>query len=307
MLDGALTIDFGTSGSRLIPVMRDQTALPVDALLIDRAPEDVAALLPRIFNLCAEAQGMAARLALGLALDDDADDRLRAEILREHVMRICVLWPRSLGWMDVGSGVQPRLDRDLKPALFGPTGGVPASLGGFNDWIRSGEGAAPALLRLVQTTFAPDEATVDALDPITLSTAWTGTPVENAPAMRQQAHPLMRVIEDSFGRGPMWRVLARIVEAEALLDGWRPKWHLHPDGTAEVPAARGQYFVCAEVTDGCVTRFSRRTPTDHARLSGGVLEQSLASLPFDKKHLAHAVVGILDPCVPVRMGEVANA
>ncbi len=42
--------------------------LPIARLVASKPVEEVAALLPRVYNLCPAAQGCAARLALGLEL-----------------------------------------------------------------------------------------------------------------------------------------------------------------------------------------------------------------------------------------------
>ena len=69
--------------------------LPVASLLIGKPVEEAAQLLPRLFNLCSGAQGMALRLALGLPAPDAAT--LRREILRDHLLKLCVVWPGLLG------------------------------------------------------------------------------------------------------------------------------------------------------------------------------------------------------------------
>ena len=78
-------------------------------------------------------------------------------------------------------------------------------------------------------------------------------------------------------------------------------------GTAVVPAARGFYAVRAQAQNGRVTELRRLTPTDHLLAPGGILAQSLATLPPEHRDLADLVVDIIDPCVPVRIKEVANA
>lgn len=74
-------------------------------LLSGRSPEDVAALVPRLFSVCGASQGLAARLALAAAagrpqdahtLADGAAD-LRTETVREYAYRATLDWPRALG------------------------------------------------------------------------------------------------------------------------------------------------------------------------------------------------------------------
>ncbi|MEM6677592.1 MAG: hypothetical protein AAF675_06950 [Pseudomonadota bacterium] len=65
-------------------------------LVLGRPVDAVAALLPRLFNLCRAAQTVALRAALGLPPDPDGQP-IATEVARDHLMRFHVLWPRLLG------------------------------------------------------------------------------------------------------------------------------------------------------------------------------------------------------------------
>ncbi|RLL65104.1 hypothetical protein [Paenirhodobacter hankyongi] len=291
----ALAITLRPAGAALAVQIVPPAPLPVAALMRGRPAEEVAQLLPRLFNLCGAAQGLAARLALGLPADA-ADTR--REILRDHLAKLCLSGPRLLGldprplpagWAEGGAG--------LSVALWG--GDKPADLAG---WLASGRGMAP-LLAEIAARFAPGEATAD-LPPLTEPMALTAQ--ENSPAGRVAEDPLMRAAEAAFGRGPLWRALGRLVDLDAFCAAPRPA-RVTEDGTALVAAARGTYALRAETEAGRVTALSRVTPTDHLLAPGGALERALATLPAAKAGLAALVVDLLDPCVAVDLQELSDA
>ncbi len=102
---GSIDIILGGDGNgRGVNIVSGRRALP-DAITRGRAPAEVAALLPRLFAVCALAQGAAAVEACENALGATADDALaakraflvRGEAAREHLLRLIVEAPRSLG------------------------------------------------------------------------------------------------------------------------------------------------------------------------------------------------------------------
>ncbi|MBZ4023094.1 hypothetical protein CKO11_11550 [Rhodobacter sp. TJ_12] len=290
-----LGIRLRLDGMRLAAEIRPPVPLPLAQMLIGRAPTEVAELLPRLFNLCGAAQGHAARLALGLPAT--AGDAQR-EILRDHLAKICLVWPRFLGlparplpphWAEGGAALQEW--------VWG--GPMPERL---TAYLGSGKGVAP-LLAEVAHRFSPGDAVAD-LPP--LSNPMSLTPQENSPAGRASAAPLMAQAEALWGRGPLWRVLGRIVDLHRLAESPFPA-ELRPDGAAVVAAARGAYALSVTAEGGRVTALTRVTPTDHLLTRDGALERSLAALPASKVELAGLVVDILDPCVAVSLEVVANA
>ena len=148
-MEQVLTLVPGPSGFR--PVR--PADLPLGALILGRPVDEVAALLPRLFNLCRIAQGIAARMALGLPQRDDGT-ALTAEILRDHLIRLCVTLPPLLGLPARAPAGDP-LD-----ILFGPLRGLPVDLAGLRRWLDAGDGTAP-LVTAISRAFAPGEAAVD--------------------------------------------------------------------------------------------------------------------------------------------------
>ncbi|GAB1479897.1 HupK protein [Paracoccaceae bacterium] len=268
-------------------------ALPLDALLTGRPAAEAAAMLPRLFNLCRMAQGAAARAALGLTPTvSDAD--LRAEVLREHLVALCVTLPpllgRAPGRLPVG---------DVAGALFGPSG-LPKGLDGLADWLATGAGSAP-LVAALRDVLQPGEGVIAPLPPPPSPLA-PGA-YENSAAGRRGAHPLLRAVEAASGRGPLWRLLGRLADAEAVLAGDLPGVRVE-NRVAIAPAARGQYALRIDTAGGLVTGLQRRTPTDHLLAPGGALERALAA---SRPALAPLIIALHDPCVPVTAKEAAHA
>jgi len=73
----------------------------VAAALRGRPADEAVQLVPLIYSLCGQAQGIAARLALtaarGAATARHVDARVAAEAMREHAWKLLVDWPKALG------------------------------------------------------------------------------------------------------------------------------------------------------------------------------------------------------------------
>jgi hypothetical protein len=292
-VEQVLTLAPGPMGFR--PVRPAE--LPLGALVLGRPVEEVVALLPRLFNLCRMAQGMAARLSLGLPAGQGMD-ALVAEVLRDHLIRLSVILPPLLGLPARAPAGNPL---DL---LFGSVRGLPVDLLGLRRWMEAGEGSAP-LVSAIYRAFAPGEAAVD-LPYVCPATALRVVAVENSAAGRQATHPLLRSVAARHGRGPLWRVLGMLADAEAALAGRLPP-PVVDRGVARVPAARGTYALMLGQIGGLVSRIERVTPTDHLLAPGGALETALAALPVAKRHLAPVVAALHDPCMAVKVEGMRHA
>ena len=139
-------------GVSAYPALRVRSAppLPVAQLILGKPVEEAAALLPRLFNLCREAQGTAARAAFGLPPNPDWAEALRREIIREHVVKLCLKWP---GLLSMPSLALPRDWQsggpDLRAALFGVAGRMPRTPSEFRPIPRGGVpcGLRPRVVR----------------------------------------------------------------------------------------------------------------------------------------------------------------
>lgn len=277
-----------------IPALRARSgpALPVARLVVGRSLEEVEALLPRLFALCRAAQGVALQAALGRAVDPAP---IAAEVLRDHLMKLFVTWPRLLGLPVHALPEGWTEGRGVATALFGPTGTAPESAEDFAAFLRSGHGVAP-LLSAIDRAFGTAGA-IAPLPPVTPGTIWSDRPVENASATRQAHRPALAALP----HGPLWRAAARAYDAESALTGALPAVTCPVPGTAVVPATRGSYGLRIATEEGFVTDFARITPTDHMLAPGGALDLSLAALPADRAGLAPLLLDILDPCAPVEL------
>ncbi|WP_425101318.1 hypothetical protein [Tropicibacter sp. S64] len=263
------------------------TPLPIAELVRGKPVEEVAALLPRVFNLCREAQGVAVRLALGLDVDAGG---LGKEIVRDHLLRLGLILPKMAGLPTLPVARGPE-------TLWGE--GCPQTVPALKHLMRSGEGLGP-LLQTVKETFLPGEACAS-LAPVTEWTALETRPLENSVAQRRSGHPLMLALESALGRGPLWRLVGRMLDLDACLKGHLPKARRLGVDAAMVPAARGSYAIRLICEGGHVQALTRVTPTDHLLARGGVMDQCLGSLRPENQGLAPLVVEILDPCTPVEL------
>ncbi len=281
-----------------------QTApgLPVDRYVIGKPVEEVLCLLPRLFNLCRGAQSAAVRAAIGLSVERDY---IANDILRDHLVKLYVTWP---GFLDMPPSALPEDwsggGEALLRAVFGAAH-APRTPQEFTIFLRN-ETASARALKQIARRFGAGDAVADGLPSATHETIWAGTPMDNSPATRQAAHPVMQDIEARLGRGPLWRAAARLFDLEAAALGRLPEIQC-ANGAAMVPAARGAYAVYLETADGRVSAFRRVTPTDALVAREGVLDRSLATLPEAKFGLGPLLLDILDPCCPVRLREVAHA
>lgn len=285
------------------PALRVATApvMPVEKLVLGKTVEEAADLLPRLFNLCRTAQSLAARAAFGLPLEPDWQAALRQEILRDHVVKLCVKWPGLLGRTTtrLPAGWQAQEDV-LRARLFGPMRYLPESYSGFQRFLKRNDGIAP-VLRGVRAWFVPHVGCRGALPMAVPVRMFDPQAQENSPAARRSGHTVLQAIAARYGRGPFWSAVAVAYDLEAILTGALPEPHLRK-GYAVVPAARGLYAIRAQVEEGRVRQFQRITPTDHLLCQGGALEQSVASLPAQKAQaLAPLLLSILDPCYPIRL------
>lgn len=254
-------------------------ALPVAQLVIGKPAEEVAELLPRLFNLCRAAQRVAVRAALGLEVTAADMQAVRAEIQREHEVKLGVMLPLALGMQAAGA-----------PTAF------PASPANFEGFMVSGTPLAQ-LLCAVRDGFGA-QAKTGILPLVSPENAFAAGAIENSVAGRVADDPVMLHIEARYGRGPLWRTAARAVELRKLAEGWQPEITRTAHGIL-APAARGTYAIAATIHAGRVETFHRVTPTDHLLAKNGVLQASLGSLSDPSK--ADLLLAILDPCSPVTL------
>ena len=163
--------------------------LPLERLVAGRSRAEVAALLPRVFNLCGGAQELAARMAMRLPVPDGLVAQAAQQVRRDHLFTLLLRLPPLLG-LPTAPLPEPQ---DVQAALFGP-GGLAAAESDPSGFLAGGAGIAPLLAHLRRAvpqgalcaprTPYPDAATV--LSP---------QASENSPAGRRHDHVLLQAIE----------------------------------------------------------------------------------------------------------------
>ncbi|NBZ88265.1 HupK protein [Stagnihabitans tardus] len=264
-------------------------ALPLDRLLSGRTPEEAAALLPRLFNLCPMAQEQAARLSLRLAPLPDTG----AEVIRLHLSRLFVTLRAALD-------LRPLPPPPASPALWG--GAFPQTRDDLARFLAADLPLAE-LARALALAFHEGEALTPPLPFPKGREALTDHPFENSPAGRQAHHPLMQALEAAEGRSPFWRLIGLMADLEAARLGALPP-DFCEEGIATVQASRGAYALRVTTEGGRITGLTRRTPTDHLMAPGGALEIALSTT---RRPLAPLVLALHDPCMAVTIREAENA
>lgn len=292
---GAVTITHAAGLARVTA----RSDLPLGAMVIGQPVTDAAKTLPRLFNLCRMAQGLAAEMALGLPPTITPAD-LRAEIIRDHLARLCVILPPHFGLPLCGIPSE-----NIGLAMFGPKGQMPETLAGLGGWMQGPALAAP-LVAAVERAFGDGAALVPPLPFVTPATALNHSAQENSAAARVANHPLMQAVAAKRGRGPLWRILGLCLDLHLALQDRLPAPTLWR-GVALVPAARGLYALRIGQSGGRVTSLARATPADHLLAPDGALCLALKNLAPEQQCLAPGLIALHDPCVPVHLHEVAHA
>lgn len=281
------------------PIVPPASQAPRPALspqMMGRPIHEATALVPTVVPLCALAQDIATRLALGVKIPIDVKARLIRDALLDHLVRLFIYLPHVLELRATALPTRWEADPDrLRPHIFGDLGRLPADLTEFKRWLAADDGVAP-VIAAIGARFLPGEGATGACALATPTNVFQLDPIENSLAGRHAHHPLMQEIAAKHGRGPLWRAVARLVDLETCLDGVFPRFARPQSGRAYVYASRGVYAVEATAHDGRVATFRRITPTDHLRAPGGVWDQIIANLPPERLTEIEVIKAILDPC-----------
>jgi hypothetical protein len=324
MIDGgALTVSLARSGGGLRIAVDAPPPVSLGRMMEGKTAEEAVRLVSLVFNTCAAAQEGAARAAFGLAQEPDVGQRIAYETLRDHALKLCVAWPLALDQRPdhaaLAAVASLRADDGaaLGRALFGPSG-APRHIDAFERWIADGETAPARALAHVWRRFDSrwGRASLPLWRP---GDGWSeidwehaeidGGPVETGVAARVRDAHLMREIEARRGRGVIWRLAARLADADRILAALARGETAAPrrlaPGVGVAEAARGTLLIRASAHDGCVDSFDRLSPTDCALHHDGVLTQVLDSLPrrpgAPLRQVAALAMESVDPCVPCRL------
>lgn len=309
------------TGRLAIALRRDGGALRVDLaqspgpsparLLAGRSPAEAAALVPLVFNLCAVAQGRAARAALDLAPAAAGEEAaLRQEHIRDHLHCFAVTWPALFGdGPDLGLLGQLRAPAAvLRQGLVGGAGAVDLlSPARFDGLLQRGETALFRLLGAIRRRLRPDwgRASLPAPDIEAFRARLAGEPAgpcETSALDHVGTAPLVQALEAGEGRSLFVRLVARVLDCLRMLDPRRlPAPALAPlPGLGLAPAVRGMLGHRAVVSAGRVVDYRLLSPTDWNLAPGGIMARVLDALPpgEDLPFLARLAVSVLNPCVP---------
>lgn len=253
---GSLDIRVNCTAGRIAAVAvassRPQAALVLRGMPVAQA----VTLVPQLFALCGQAQGMAATAARAAAENEvfvaRHDAEVAAEAAQEHLWRLLCDWPRELGlapqdaafvhWRrvlaaDPSALVGPDLRHFLDQGLLGMAPGAWLGLsraGEFEDWCRDSSAPAARLCRALEAdgdgSHEPRpvaqlpglDANAAASDWPVLSDAfalrpqWRGRPRETGAYARRHEDPLLATLS---ARPLLARLVARMQELAALTLG----------------------------------------------------------------------------------------
>lgn len=293
---------------------------------IGRRAEEVAALMPRVFNLCAGAHAQASRIALGLPVDAAAARIARRERARDHAVALLCDWPSLLGYAPdraalagLANGSEDSTRRLRDALLGGEIDLAGSSIKAMEHWLAAGRSPTTRLLAHIRATLDPawgraELAMPDAADiAAALDAGEPGSLRETTAADPWRAAPLLRDLHAREGASLFLRLLARLLDLLSCLDGAPDAPVLAPPGIGLARAARGLLAHRARVVGGLVADYRVLSPSAWNLAPGGLLSRMLAALPMSGQTpmLARLVVSCVNPCVPVTLRieprEVAHA
>ena len=290
-------------------------------ILLGQGVERAVELVPRLFSLCGEAQGAAARLAWcaargempdGTTLREDGR-RVALEAIGEHLWRLLLDWPKMLG-------LPVRKDDFLlwRKRLLAVSNQSEAAILGkaLGAWLATeepltlevavpvGRGALlPMLEAGVWTREVIDEA-------FARSPAFAGQSAETGSLARRIEAAEVATLYAS-GQVVAARLAARYADlrflAVALVDpqrlaGWLDAAPVGSNvGVARVETARGVLLHLMQVNDGRVGRYVIVAPTEWNFHPQGAFIREITGYPAasraDAELAAHRLALALDPCV----------
>jgi uptake hydrogenase large subunit len=294
---------------------------PLAARVLVGEPADRAvALVPRLFSLCGQAQGVAAHLALQAARGElPSAEALRAggravalEAIGEHLWRLLLDWPPLLvgvarqdefvGWRKrlrtvadqaaatvLGVELLAWLEREALPSADP----MPLAAGALLPW----QGAAAWAREVIDDAFA-------------LRPQFAGQPAETGALARRMNDPCVaallaagdRVAARLAARYADLRFLARTLIEPDLLAGWLDAAPVAERvGLARVETARGLLLHLIQINDGRVGRYVIVAPTEWNFHPQGAFAREITVCPAPSRaqaeRSARRLALALDPCV----------
>lgn len=344
--EGELRVALRAAGGRVSGCELSSSRPDIARLLLQgRRPDEVCAVLPRLFSICGVSQATAGALALqaaaggvpGAAALAQAGAAVLAESLRVGAQRALLEWPRLLGERPAAEAVAALRSGDaaaLALALFGQPAAAWLSLDpapAFVAWVQAGTTGAARVLRealaapavvglpLLQADGHEDELrawAAAALDAPPGPPQWQGRAAETGPWARLQHDAWLQALQQAGHPPAFLRLAARLRELACQLAGQPGKplagaLPLAPGlGLGWVENTRGLLLHVARLGDDRVMRYLIVAPTDWNFHPQGALAQALLDAPAGDagalQHRAAWEVASLDPCVACRV-ELSDA
>ena len=332
MDQGRLRLSLAWNGQCIVAADLASTRPRAARLLVGLPVERAVELVPRLFSLCGQAQGVAARLAWRAAGGELPDAtalledgrRVALEAICEHLWRLLLDWPPLLG-------LPVRKDEFLawrKRLLAVADQAGAAQLGGeLGAWLSTqtlpmlGQDAlaAPAVLLPSLTAGAWAQRSVD--EAFAENPTFAGLPAETGPLARRCADAEVATL-CAAGQGVAARLAARHADlrflAAALVEpqrlaGWLDAAPVAGNvGLARVETARGLLLHLTQVKDGRVEGYVIVAPTEWNFHPQGAFAREIIGCPAANRAqaalAARRVALALDPCVAyeIVVNEVAE-
>lgn len=321
MDQGGLRLRLTWDGRQIVAAGLGSSRPQAARILVGQTVERAVELVPRLFSLCGQSQGIAASLAWRAARGNVPDAtllreygrRVALEAIGEHLWRLLLDWPSMLG-------LPPRKDaflawrkRLLAVRDQADAGSLGAELGQWlcSECPLSVEPAVAAAPGALLPWLAAEVWACEAVDEaFAVQPDFAGLPAETGPLARRMEDAGVAALH-AAGQGVAARLAARYADlrflAEALrepqrLDGWLGAAQIFENlGLARVETARGLLLHLMQVNDGRVARYVIVAPTEwnfhpqgaFVREMTGCPAASLAEAATAARRLALA----LDPCV----------
>lgn len=316
-----LRLTLSWDGQRIVAAEVASARRLAARILVGQAVDRVVDLVPRLFSLCGQAQGVAARLACCAARGETPDAaallddgrRVALEAIGEHLWRLLLDWPPMLG-------LPARKDEFLswrKRLLAVTEQGDTAVLGAELDrWlteevrlsVEPAVGVAPGPVLPVLPAALWAQQPLD--EAFALRPTFAGQPAETGALARSVDHPDVASLR-AAGQDVAARLAARYADLRflsaalaepSLLAGWLDAAPVAENvGLARVETARGMLLHLTQVKDNRVGGYVIVAPTEWNFHPQGAFVREITGYPASSRAEAEAagrrLALALDPCV----------
>lgn len=290
-------------------------------ILVGQAAERVVELVPRLFSLCGQAQGVAARLASCAARGEVPDAaalledgrRVALEAIGEHLWRLLLDWPPVLGlparkgeFLSWRKRLLAVTDQGGAAVLGVELGRWLAAEGRLH--IEPGVGGVPGPLLPMLPAAPWAQQPID--EAFAVQPTFAGQPAETGALARCADRPDVAGLRTA-GQGVAARLTARYADLRflaaaliepSLLAGWLDAAPVAENvGLARVETARGMLLHLTQVKDSRVGGYVIVAPTEWNFHPQGAFVREITGTPVsshaDAEAAARRLALALDPCV----------